>query len=207
MKFHQALLITSQGIVAVILGSRVYAIWGCDKRVLITMCILFASGVAVVCWSMIMASTDTGENSSNACPEPGLSQEVAARIAIDWEYMFVFDIVVFSLTVVKGYRAMIAERTGPSIQLPIMTTMMKDGALYFLAITLANAANVGTFYLNAPRLRGCLSTISSSISVTLASRIMLNLHKNHARLAMPSVDMIDIRSNIRFQSVTLEDRH
>ncbi|KAH8810192.1 hypothetical protein DL96DRAFT_555770 [Flagelloscypha sp. PMI_526] len=205
VKFHQGLLIASQGIVAVILGSRVYAIWGCDKRILITICTLFASGAAVASWSMIAASPDTDDTSLRSCPEPGLSKQVAARLAIDWEYMFVFDAVVFVLTLVKGYRGMISDRMRSSIQLPLMTTMMKDGTLYFLAITLANAANVGTFYLSEPRLRGTLSTFSSSISVTLASRIMLNLHENHARLAMPSIDISVLRSNIQFQTVTVDD--
>ncbi|KIM74721.1 hypothetical protein PILCRDRAFT_695652 [Piloderma croceum F 1598] len=43
-------------------------------------------------------------------------------------------------------------------------------------MALANLANILTFYLARPTLRGCLSLCASCISVTMMSRFMLNLH-------------------------------
>jgi len=40
-----------------------------------------------------------------------------------------------------------------------------------------NLANILTFYFAGPFLRGGLSTFASSISVTLMSRLTLNLHR------------------------------
>ncbi|KAH8804191.1 hypothetical protein DL96DRAFT_1718013 [Flagelloscypha sp. PMI_526] len=103
--------------------------------------------------------------------------------------------------------------------------MMRDATLYFLsvefllflyavekkltdhgirAIAIANAANVGVFYLGSSQLRGSMSTFASSISVTLASRIMLNLHASLAR-TMPSIDTELVQTNIRFRTAISED--
>ncbi|KAF8874539.1 hypothetical protein BD779DRAFT_1566256, partial [Infundibulicybe gibba] len=44
-------------------------------------------------------------------------------------------------------------------------------------MALSNLANILTFYFCGPFLRGGLSTFSTSISVTMMSRLMLNLHE------------------------------
>ncbi|KAH8794205.1 hypothetical protein DL96DRAFT_190440 [Flagelloscypha sp. PMI_526] len=122
--------------------------------------------------------------------------------------MFIFDSAVFILTLVKGYRRMDFTRgIGVTIMMPLTRVMMRDGALYFLAIIVANAANVATFYLHSHRLRGSLSTFASSISVTLASRIMLNLHKKYTSQTMPSIGMAPLESKMQFQTVTTECGH
>ncbi|KAH8810558.1 hypothetical protein DL96DRAFT_1627569 [Flagelloscypha sp. PMI_526] len=198
-KYHQALLIASQVVVAVVLAYRVYAIWNCDKRILSTICILVTSGASIAGWS-IATSPEADEDSEGGCPQPGLSKEVAIRRAIPWECMLAFDIVVFLLTLAKGYRH-IHQDGGfkTSSQTPLLNVILRD------AITLANAANVGSFYLASSRLRGSLSTLASSISVSFASRIMLNLHESLDRLAMPSLDINVLRSRIQFQPGGMED--
>uniref|UniRef100_A0A0W0FB88 Uncharacterized protein n=1 Tax=Moniliophthora roreri TaxID=221103 RepID=A0A0W0FB88_MONRR len=45
-------------------------------------------------------------------------------------------------------------------------------------MVLANLANILTFYLCGPFMRGGLSTFVSCISVTMLYRLMLNLHSN-----------------------------
>ncbi|KAH8826687.1 hypothetical protein DL96DRAFT_1603814 [Flagelloscypha sp. PMI_526] len=65
--------------------------------------------------------------------------------------------------------------------------MLRDGAVYFLVMIVANAANVATFYTLGPRLRGNLSTMASSISVTMTSRLILNLHQNAEHLMSTSI--------------------
>ncbi|KAH8810473.1 hypothetical protein DL96DRAFT_1627287 [Flagelloscypha sp. PMI_526] len=204
-KYHQALLKASQVVVAIVLAYRLYAIWNCDKRILTIICILVASGAAIAGWS-IASSPDADEDSEGGCPQPGLSKQVAVRRAIPWECMFVYDLIVFLLTVVKSYQGMNKSGgVGMKSQMPLLNVMVRDGTLYFLAITLANAANVGSFYLGSSRMRGSLSTFASSISVSLASRIILNLHKRIERLAMPSLDMNVLRSRIQFHPGTIED--
>ncbi|KAF8997738.1 hypothetical protein BDQ17DRAFT_1411320 [Cyathus striatus] len=70
-------------------------------------------------------------------------------------------------------------------QIPLLSLVLRDGKVFYImltifdsAIALANLSNILTFYLCGPFLRGALSTFASSISVTMMSRIMLNLHQN-----------------------------
>ncbi|KAH8810425.1 hypothetical protein DL96DRAFT_1627132 [Flagelloscypha sp. PMI_526] len=192
---------------------------------------------------MIAISSGAHRQTATVSPSPGLSKEATDRLAVDWEYMFVFDSIVFLLTFVKGYRKLNNDQQmGVAVKMPLITAMVRDGTfpsfynlicgrvtqtigtLYFLSaispplshfalthrfgisgMTVANAANVGTFYLNSPHLRGSLSALASSISVTLASRIMLNLHRSHTELMIPSAYITAVRSNIRFQTVISEN--
>ncbi|OBZ78207.1 hypothetical protein A0H81_02480 [Grifola frondosa] len=47
-------------------------------------------------------------------------------------------------------------------------------------MAIVNLANTLTFYFLQPLLRGVLSTFASSVSVTMMSRVMLNLHESVA---------------------------
>jgi len=49
--------------------------------------------------------------------------------------------------------------------------------MYFGIIVLANVANLLTFYVGDVLLSGFLSWFTTSLSVTLLSRLMLNLHE------------------------------
>jgi len=44
-------------------------------------------------------------------------------------------------------------------------------------MALANLSNILSFYLGGPFSRGIMSTLASSVSVTMMSRLMLNLHE------------------------------
>ncbi|PIL27660.1 hypothetical protein GSI_10812 [Ganoderma sinense ZZ0214-1] len=102
-------------------------------------------------------------------------------IAVAWESLFLFDCTIFSLTLFKTLRE---RRRNPvtSGRRDIVSLVMRDGALYFAVMASANLANTITFYVLEPLLRGCLSTAASSISITMMSRLMLNLHASaHGR--------------------------
>ncbi|KAJ7208346.1 hypothetical protein GGX14DRAFT_454422 [Mycena pura] len=55
--------------------------------------------------------------------------------------------------------------------------MLRDGAMYFGAIVIANLANIFTFYFGDVLLSGLISWFTTSLSVTLLSRLMLNIHE------------------------------
>ncbi|KAH8813429.1 hypothetical protein DL96DRAFT_1422631, partial [Flagelloscypha sp. PMI_526] len=111
----------------VILGTRVYAIWNSDRRIFVIICILLVIAVGIVSWSMAMASSNSHEHPEGGCERFGLSTDSAHRLAIDWEYMFIFDSVVFILTLVKGYRRMdFSEGLGVTKAMPLTRVMMRD---------------------------------------------------------------------------------
>ncbi|KAJ6622439.1 hypothetical protein B0H10DRAFT_904091 [Mycena sp. CBHHK59/15] len=55
--------------------------------------------------------------------------------------------------------------------------MTRDGAMYFAMICLANLANILIFYLGDANTSGGLSWCTAAISVSMISRLMLNLHE------------------------------
>ncbi|KIY53754.1 hypothetical protein FISHEDRAFT_68620 [Fistulina hepatica ATCC 64428] len=97
-----------------------------------------------------------------------------ARLATSWEALMVFDALIFFLTFARTYS--VSRRTralwSNFTAVPLTTIMLRDGAIYFAVMSLANLANLAGSYL-----KGCLSSFTSCISITMMSRLMLNLHE------------------------------
>ncbi|KAG5652634.1 hypothetical protein H0H81_004244 [Sphagnurus paluster] len=60
--------------------------------------------------------------------------------------------------------------------IPIVKLIFRDGAIYFAIITLSNGANIMTYWVCGPFMKGGLSTFAGCISAVMMSRLMLNLH-------------------------------
>ncbi|KAI6012069.1 hypothetical protein PISMIDRAFT_332445 [Pisolithus microcarpus 441] len=59
----------------------------------------------------------------------------------------------------------------------LVVLLLRDGAIYFGIVAIANLANIVSFYAAPELLKGGLSTFSICIAITMVSRLMLNLHK------------------------------
>ncbi|KAF8879499.1 hypothetical protein BD779DRAFT_1151143 [Infundibulicybe gibba] len=153
---------------------RVYALYGCSSRVLGSMAIIGAAIASVACWAVFAGPKTVVLQQTFGCyARP--SYDTSIRLATAWEAMFAYDSIVFALTLVKTWRRRnVKFRMG---ELPIVSLLLRDGAIYFAVMALSNLANIMTFYFCGPFLRGGLSTFSASISVTMMSRLMLNLHE------------------------------
>ncbi|RDB15736.1 hypothetical protein Hypma_003764 [Hypsizygus marmoreus] len=172
--FRQLMLISNQALVCVLLTLRIYALYGCSRRILAFMVGSWAIMTGISCWALfgqkiVHAGQETG------C-HVGLSSDTAIRLAGPWEALFVFDSIIFILTMVKTWRGR-HEFSFNRASIPIIYLIFRDGAIYFAVMALANLANIMTFYSCGPFMRGGLSTFGSSISVTMMSRLMLNLHE------------------------------
>lgn len=167
---RQTLLIISQIIVCILLTMRIYAIYACSLRVLYCMVASAIILLGVSCWSLF------GQKHVDSTPVSGchigLDRDTAIRIASAWEALFVYDTIIFSFTLFKTYK----ERRN-HITPDILSLILRDGAIYFAVMAFANLSNILTFYLAPPFLRGSLSSFASCISVTMMSRLMLNLHQ------------------------------
>ncbi|OJT02835.1 hypothetical protein TRAPUB_6691 [Trametes pubescens] len=84
-------------------------------------------------------------------------------LAVSWEALFIFDLMVFALTLGKT----LSER---------YRIRVTSGRHDIIALILRD----GTLRAHAPLLRGCLSTFASSVSVTMMTRLMLNLQGSAA---------------------------
>ncbi|KDR67443.1 hypothetical protein GALMADRAFT_147214 [Galerina marginata CBS 339.88] len=156
--FHQVLIIAIQIIVAVILGLRTYALYNCSKILLTAIIVLWAGCLATVAWSV--------------SPHEGgaVSRQTGFRLAAAWESLLVYDLFIFVLTLFKS-----RKRLGGN---NLVSLMLRDGAIYSGVILAANTSNVITYYVGSPYLKGCLATFSSSVSLTMMNRLILNLRKN-----------------------------
>ncbi|KAJ7339013.1 hypothetical protein DFH08DRAFT_964066 [Mycena albidolilacea] len=156
-------------LIEVTLSLRVFAMYGLNKWVLISL----LSAVFVVGSLGLWSSITYGQH-ANIPVVPGMvgchaiySGATALRPAGTWEAVLLCDLLVFGLTCHRAY----IQRTSPLYQ-----RMATDGSLYFGIIVLANLANVLTYYLGHGLIAGFLSWFTTSLSVTLLSRLMLNLH-------------------------------
>ncbi|KZT28177.1 hypothetical protein NEOLEDRAFT_964962 [Neolentinus lepideus HHB14362 ss-1] len=171
--FHQASIIVSQVIVCLVLVLRTHALYGQSRRILL---LIFGVGfvlLAIISWSLF--NQESTKAIAPGCLN-GATTTTGRRLAYAWEALLVFDTLIFGLTL------KIALSRGPSsLRLKDVSRMMAlilwDGSMYFALMALVNFANILTFYLAPPILKGVLSTFANTFSVTLVSRLMLHLHQ------------------------------
>ncbi|ETW76148.1 hypothetical protein HETIRDRAFT_422723 [Heterobasidion irregulare TC 32-1] len=110
-----------------------------------------------------------------------LSFDTYRNLATPWEAQMLFDITVFGLTLVQSYKHRENLRWFRGLQMERSGTLELVELLFRDVMALVNLANVLTFY---DPLRGSLSTFASCVSITMMSRLVLNLHD--ASLLLPS---------------------
>ncbi|KAE9404329.1 hypothetical protein BT96DRAFT_935704 [Gymnopus androsaceus JB14] len=179
----------------VLLTLRVYAIYGRDRRIIIVLSSLIFIGIGATAASLAFSkSTAITSPFPVGCHDVLDLRKVivsSALVSVGWEALLIYDILLFSMTLLKAYQA----RSEPTITemggLSLFTIIVRDGSIYFGLMTLTNLVNVFTFYITGvcmlsfiqeSLLRGTFSAFAScneisSFSVTLMSRLMLHLHE------------------------------
>ncbi|KAJ3918984.1 hypothetical protein F5877DRAFT_66923 [Lentinula edodes] len=180
----------AQIIVATLLTMRVYALYARDRRVLIVLTgiILFGIGATVI--SLVFSESTPAPSLFPIGCHDILDLKNAALVSVGWELVFIYDTLLFGMTVFKAYRARSQPRVKQLEKFSVFTIIVRDGSIYFGIMALANLVNVLTFYVSLYFLyqlqcsdpsdtlfRGTLSPFASCMSVTLMSRLMLHLHK------------------------------
>ncbi|KAJ7506162.1 hypothetical protein B0H11DRAFT_2272367 [Mycena galericulata] len=191
----EVLLVIQEVLVECTLGLRVFAMYGLNVWIL--SCLLAAGGLSasLALWAIVkyghpqMLSAPGLSGCHTAIPRSSAFRECTpftlqsipttyipqlAGLAGAWEAQLVCDTLVFALTVRRAY---IQRRTSPRYTGTLIERMVTDGGMYFGIIVLANLANLSTFYLGDVLLSGFLSWFTTSLSVTLLCRLMLNLHE------------------------------
>ncbi|THH16610.1 hypothetical protein EW146_g4061 [Bondarzewia mesenterica] len=194
---------TGKTVVSTLLGLRTYAFYERSLRILILLTSLGFVSVVLGCAFLIkqhstvipgVVGCHTGLSFrrcvsckgflsmsciSTSLPPLLLLLVSGVDIAVPWEGQFVFDITVFALTIYKSYQhRRDSEWSGKMSwsNLGLMELVFRDGAIYFGVMALMNLGNIFTFYVTSDTLRGVLSTFASSVSITMMSRLILNLH-------------------------------
>ncbi|KAJ7076505.1 hypothetical protein B0H15DRAFT_864063 [Mycena belliarum] len=174
--FRQVLLVVQVVVVDLILSLRVYALYGLDRRILYMFACATVIGMGITGWAISAQHNprDLEDYSVPGCFLP-LSVSSGTDLAAVWEALLAYDLLIFGTILFRTSQFWLRHR-GSLSSPALMTLMQRDGALYFIAMTLANLSNIITFYLGGSFTKGGLSTFATTISVTMTSRLMLNLH-------------------------------
>ncbi|KAG1867394.1 hypothetical protein F4604DRAFT_1777326 [Suillus subluteus] len=175
---YRQLEIFFQGIIiCIIMAMRIYALYGCSQRVLTWMTITIIALVGIAC------AVTFAQVSGDAAILPGVGcyevypTETAARIGLAWVALFVFDLLIFVLTVYKICMTRGLPRLSLTTRRNVIDVMFQDGVMYFATMALINIPNILTYYSSSVAIRGSLCNFTSCLSVTLISRLVLNLHE------------------------------
>ncbi|KIM42439.1 hypothetical protein M413DRAFT_27197 [Hebeloma cylindrosporum] len=186
--FRQLVLIVNQVLVCILLTLRIYALYGRSLRILAYM---GGSGVVLIAFSLwVMFGQKSAPSESGGGCHIGMSRDTAIRLAGAWEALFVYDSIIFALTFLKTWKAR-RDHSITGIGIPLISIILRDGAIYFAIMALCNLSNILTFYLlgvrpkfpNLPLRHDDLTGSTNialpprRISVTMMSRLMLNLHE------------------------------
>lgn len=175
MLVRELLLFLQQIAVCFTLTLRIHALYGRNRRFLSCM-ILFGlalgAGVAASCFGDNNTTTYIqGSDCHNT-----FTTVASYRYGVAWVAVFLYELLIFILIIFRTWktrrclRLSLFDRKIPDI-------IFQDGAMYFGAMTLINLPNILTYYCGSDITRGNLATFTSCMSVTLISRLVLNLHK------------------------------
>ncbi|VDC07475.1 unnamed protein product [Peniophora sp. CBMAI 1063] len=94
----------------------------------------------------------------------------ATRLAMAWGTVLLYDILIFFLTALRAFRVWNAGS--------VVHVILRDGVMYFCALTAANVLNIVNFLAAPPLLKPAFASLTNVLSVTFVSRLMLNLRSN-----------------------------
>jgi len=171
--FRELLLVLAQVIVCILLTIRIYALYNCSKRIL-----AYMVGTGLTMGALAVFSVFFGQSSQSVVTPTGchtsLPLIVSIQVAAAWEALFLYDSMLFVMTLTKAYKTRNELRLD---ELSLADIVLRDGSIYFGVMAVSNLINISTFYYPDPFLRGALCTFASCMSVTMMSRLMLNLHR------------------------------
>jgi len=156
--FRELLLVLTQVIVCILLTIRIYALYSCSKRMLTYMLVtgLTLGGLAVF-------AVFFGQSSQSVLTPTGCHTQlpliVSVQVAAAWEALFLYDSMLFVMTLHKAYKARYELRLEG---LSMVAIILRDGSIYFGVMAFANLINISTFYYPDPFLRGALCTFASA---------------------------------------------
>uniref|UniRef100_A0A0W0FBL0 Uncharacterized protein n=1 Tax=Moniliophthora roreri TaxID=221103 RepID=A0A0W0FBL0_MONRR len=101
----------------------------------------------------------------------GISRQTSFRIVSLWLALFIYDMITFILTAARTYKFWRKDNIQP-LRMGLFPLLFRDGAIYFAVMAQANLANILTFYLCGPFMRGGLSTFASWLLKYLSDNAM-----------------------------------
>ncbi|VDB89655.1 unnamed protein product [Peniophora sp. CBMAI 1063] len=173
---HEASIIFSQVVVGVLLALRIIALHHRDRRIAAVLAIAFVLLLPVACWSITGGSSFVLPSTSGC--HIALDFTSGLHVSFAWMTQAIWDVLIFGLMIrstfrVRRFREGRTRLTGTNL----VDLVWRDGAIYFGIMAVATFVNIGFFYVKDDGIRGTLAPVASSISVSMMSRLFLNLHE------------------------------
>ncbi|KAL4244471.1 hypothetical protein ABKN59_008685 [Abortiporus biennis] len=189
--YEQVTIVIAQLITSVTLLLRTFALYTQSRKILAIILSIGLPLIGLIVWSVANQHADSQVTLFIGCLVIGTeTQNVKSRLGFAWVALIPYEILIFLLTIIKTYRGRnvtyhaAAGHVGGLVEL-----MCRDGAIYFAIMIWFNIANTVTFYIGSPALQGCLSRLASSVSVSLISRLIINLRKQYLA-GMPQAETL-----------------
>ncbi|KAJ7121619.1 hypothetical protein C8R44DRAFT_786561 [Mycena epipterygia] len=195
-------MLLTQLVVSVVMIIRIYALYGRSARVLWSLIGIASCLIAVTLWSLQQGQHGFPITILSGC-HLGVVQSASYHLAASWECLFAFDTIIFTMTIYNAY--MTRRRIGQLSSMPIYSLLIRDGAMYFAAVALANLANIITFLINGPLIPGSLATFATCMSVVMMARLMLNLHERTDYGVLTDIRMSDVQEEIAMAAASGDD--
>ncbi|KIK54768.1 hypothetical protein GYMLUDRAFT_249277 [Collybiopsis luxurians FD-317 M1] len=124
--FRELMLVVTQVIVCSLLTIRIYALYHKSKRILTVMlsagCIL--GGLSV--FSIFFGRSSQSEETSSGC-HTGLTFITSVQVAAAWEALFLYDSMLFGITLHRAYKTRHELRVIRQIRVPLIIIILRDG--------------------------------------------------------------------------------
>ncbi|PPQ84956.1 hypothetical protein CVT25_004469 [Psilocybe cyanescens] len=160
-----------------ILGSRVYAIYGQSKPIAAVLSVILVTEIVIGGISISTTSPPLPvPGPPSAQPPCGAVMGPFGWLIAFWTIPLLYDSLTFLLTAWKAYDFWKKE-----VDTPIFDVIWRDGLLYFFAIFTMNAANVIIFLTVPKGLRAVNLTPTLILEIVLSCRLILNLRGSHNR--------------------------
>ncbi|KAJ7734117.1 hypothetical protein B0H16DRAFT_1578328 [Mycena metata] len=193
---EDALLIVQEFFVEVTLALRVCAIYGFNRRVFGLLGIAAIVTITISVWSEVPMESNPNVDiiELSSCYVVTVKAQ-AIRMATAWEALLVGDIIVMGLTL---WRAYTFNRTLGLATGSLLGVLVRDGVAYFGMICSVNIANIILFYTGDILMAASFAKFACAISVTMASRLILNLQEaaNGDSLRATDVPLIDTQLQV-----------
>jgi len=165
------LLVLQETLVEATLAIRVCAMYGFNRKVFASLAVAATITISLGAWAVMGPEVTLTVNLPGCAVATSHTQ--AIRMAAAWEAQLFCDILILGLTLRRAYTYHLAVGLGSR---SLLGRMVRDGAVYFGMLCLVNLANIFMLYYGDVVTAGSLAWVASAISVTMVSRLILNLH-------------------------------
>ncbi|KAJ3502187.1 hypothetical protein NLJ89_g8998 [Agrocybe chaxingu] len=167
--FEGASTVSLVAVCQLIMILRVYALWGRSLHILVFLLVLWAAQIAV---------SVVGLRTGFPVPLPPILTGCiltgkGAVFPSLWVAPLVTDSCIFILTIWRT-----REYLRDSGKIPTIHVFVRDGALYFFTIFMANLMNTLIFFLAEDDLKAIGASFSQLITAVMVSRLVLNLRSS-----------------------------